>query len=284
MVLLPGAYFLSRCTEDPAMSTRFFVMTDIEGVVGVDAWSQVRHADDDFDEDAEQRAMKELAREVNACIEGIRSVRPDAVVDVFDGHGAGGFHESDLTGGNYLRGPDFDPFDRYAYDAQLYVGQHAMAGTAFAPLRHTQSSLHVEYYRVNGTFFGEFGGGAIKAGQHGIPTVFLSGDDKACHEAEVFVPEIETVAVKYGRGEEAAVHRDGEEVLADIRDGAARAVERAEDVPPVSGFESPFTVEIRYREERDDVPDRFETPSVDAERVDPYTIRLESDTFSDVYP
>lgn len=266
------------------MTTRFFVMTDIEGVVGVDAWSQVRHADDDFDPEAEERAMTELAREVNACVEGIRRVRPDAVVDVFDGHGAGGFRESDLADGNYLRSPDFDPFEKHEYDAQLYVGQHAMAGTAFAPLRHTQSSLHVEYYKVNDTFFGEFGGGAIKAGQYGVPTVFLSGDDKACHEAEVFVPEIETVAVKYGRGEENAVHREREEALADIRDGAARAVERVDEIPPVDGFEPPFTVEIRYREPRDSVPERFQTSSVEVRRVDPYTIRLESETFSDVYP
>lgn len=266
------------------MVPRFFVMTDIEGVVGVDAWSQVRHAEEDFDEAAEERAMKELAREANACIEGIRQVHPNAAIDVFDGHGAGGFHESDLTGGNYLRSPDFDPFEKYEYDGQLYVGQHAMAGTAFAPLRHTQSSLRIEYYKVNGTFFGEFGGGAIKAGRYGVPTVFHSGDDKACHEAEIFVPGIETVPVKYGRGEEAAIHRDGEEALEDIRNGAARAVERVDKISPVTDFEPPFTVEIRYREKRDEIPDRFAEPEIKTERIDPYTIRLESETFDDVYP
>jgi len=209
-------------------------MTDLEGVVGVDAWSQVRHADDDFDEAEEARAMDELAREVNA----FRRTAPDAGIDVLDGHGRGGLREEDLRGATYRRRPDVDLFEEYDYDAQLYVGQHAMAGTAFGPLRHTQSSLHVEYYKVNDTFFGEFGGGAIGAGTRGVPTVFLAGDDKACHEADVFVPGIETVPVKYGYGEQVAEHRDREAVLEDIREGASRAVARRDEISPLDGIET----------------------------------------------
>ncbi len=265
------------------MTRRYYVMTDLEGVVGVDSWSDVRHSEADFEPDAEAAAKAELAREVNACIEGIRRVDSDAVVEVIDGHGQGGLEPDAIEGGQYCRPDAFFAFEE-DHVAQLYVGQHAMAGTAFAPLRHTMSSTTVEYYKLNGTFIGEFGGGAIRAGVDGVPTIFLAGDDKACHEAEMVIPEIETVAVKYGQGEEAANHRDLAPALAAIRDGAARAVERLDEIRPVSGFEPPFTLEIRYQQTLEELPERYRTPEIEGELIDPYTIRAHSTSLRALYP
>lgn len=269
------------------MSKRFFVMTDLEGVVGVDAWEQVRHTDDNFDPAAEARAMDELAREINACIEGIREMHPDADIDIFDGHGTGGVRPEDIRGGEYLRVVDphvFHPLVDHDYDAMLYVGQHAMAGTAFAPLRHTRSSLTIEYYKLNDTFIGEFAGGAIAAGIQDVPTVFLAGDDKACLEAEMFVPEIETAPVKRGRGEEAADHHDQCKALNAIRDGATCAVRRLDEIPPLDSFEPPYTVEIRYCDPVKNIPERYDVPEVTADKIDKQTIQARSETFTDVYP
>jgi D-aminopeptidase len=100
----------------------------------------------------------------------------------------------------------------------------------------------------------------------------------------MFVPEIETVAVKRGLGEEAAEHRDRTEVLEEIRERAARAVERAGEIPPLDGVEPPYVLEIRRREPIDEIPDGYDGPSIDAERVDGRTIRVESEEFTDVYP
>jgi D-amino peptidase len=266
------------------MANRYVVKTDLEGVLGVDEWKQIRHVDDDFDEAAESRAKSELAREVNACVAGIRQTDPDAAVDVLDGHGRGGLRERDLEDATYRRRPDQSLFEEHDYAAQLYVGQHAMAGTAFAPLRHTQSSISVEYYRLNGTFIGEFAGGAIEAGTYDVPTVFLAGDDKACQEATVFVPEIETTPVKYGFGEEAAEHRERSTVLEEIQERSARAVERRDEIAPLTGFDSPYTMEIRYQSAQDGVRERYRTSGADTTQIDPYTVRIESNDFDDVYP
>lgn len=269
------------------MTRRFYIVTDLEGVVGVDSWTVTRTAEEDFDPQGNAEAKAQLAREVNACIEGIHGVFPDAAVDVLDGHGSGGLEESALEGGNYLRRPDFDPFERYEYEAMLYVGQHAMAGMPFAPLNHTQSSLHREYYKLNGTFIGEFAGAAFLAGLEGVPTIFLAGDDKAAHEAEMFVPEIETSVVKWGEGVEAARHRDPDAACDVVRAGAARAVDRLDEIPPLDRFDAPYTVEIRFYDPetgRERVDSRTDRGRVDVTWLDEHTVRLESSAFGELYP
>lgn len=252
---------------------RHFVITDIEGVAGIDSFRHTRT------DDPEQKApaMDQLGREVNACVEGIRSVDSEAEIDVWDGHGTGGLREDDLEGATYLG--DGNPyFDLTGADAVYFVGQHAMAGTAFAPLRHTYSSTAVDYYKLNGTFVGEFGCRALIAGRQGVPTVLLAGDDKACHEAEVFVPEIETVATKEGRGEEAADHRDQDAAVKAVREGAARATERIDAIPPLTGIEPPFELVVRYYDPV--APSR--TTGKNVERVDDRTIRIRGDTLEAV--
>lgn len=219
------------------------VITDLEGPVGVDAFHQTRTGRID----QKRAAMDQLAREVNACIEGIRAVAPDATIDVWDGHGSGGLREVDLRGGRYLDSgrPYFHLRD---CDAVVFVGQHAMAGTPNAPLCHTYSSLSIEYYKLNGVFVGEFACRALIAGQQGVPTVFVAGDDKTVLEARQFVPEIEAVVTKHGRGRESAVHRDRDEVYAGIRDGVATAIDRLDEIPPYTALCPPYTLEIRYLE------------------------------------
>ncbi len=230
------------CREiEVLIGMHILIITDLEGPVGVDSFRQTRTGR----VDRKRSAMDQLAREVNACIEGIRTVTPDATVDVWDGHGSGGIQASDLAGGRYLdRGRPY--FHLRDCDAVLFVGQHAMAGTPNAPLCHTYSSLSVEYYRLNGVFVGEFACRALIAGRQGVPTVFIAGDDKAILEARQFVPEIETVVTKYGKGRESAHHRDRDEVYTEIRDGAAAAIERLEEIPPYTALEPPYRLDIRY--------------------------------------
>lgn len=251
---------------------RCFVLTDLEGVAGIDSFARTRTDD----EQQKAPAMDQLAREVNACVRGIHTVAPDARVDVWDGHGSGGLREADLRDATFI-GEGRPYFDLEGYDAVLFVGQHAMAGTVDAPLRHTYSSRSVAYYRLDGTFVGEFGCRALVAGLQGVPTVFLSGDDKAVHEAEMFVPEIETVATKRGTGEESAVHEDGDASAEAIEEGTVRALDRIDKIPPYTGFEPPYTLEIRY-----DNP--IEEPwwrEGEVERIDERTIRIHGDDLID---
>lgn len=256
---------------------KFFILTDLEGVVGVDRFAQTRTRDLTM----KAPGMKQLAREVNACTEGIRSVYPDAVVDVLDGHGSGGLFREDVVNANYLSlkdcGKTCFQLLQEGYDALLFVGQHAMAGTINAPLNHTYSSLHVQYYRLNGVYVGEFGSRALQAGILGIPTIFLSGDDKAALEAKMFVPEIETVVTKYGKGVEAAEHLDPDEVCRMIREGAARAVKRMKEIPPFTSIQPPYVFEARYYEP---LSEEFWQQRKHAVKVDDRTYRIETDDIS----
>jgi D-amino peptidase len=253
------------------------IRTDLEAVVGVDSFTQTRAGDSTKSE--KDPAMRQLAREVNACVEGIRDVDPDATISVWDQHGSGGLYQEDIEGATYKR--DGDSIPEYSEaDAKYDVGQHAMAGTVNAPLRHTYSSRSVDYYKLNGTFIGEFGGRALLAGERGLPTVFLSGDDKACHEAEMFVPEIETVTTKFGTGEESAEHRDVDTVLAEIRETAARAARRYDEIPPFTGLQPPYELIVRYY---DPIDDQSMPDAENVERVDSRTIAVRGSDLMDVH-
>jgi D-amino peptidase len=252
----------------------FFILTDLEGPSGVDSFTQTRPGDG-FPERVEA-AKKLLAREVNACIEGIRGVYPEARIDVWDGHGPGGLVAEDVIGGRYLReGKPYKQLD--GYDALLFVGQHAMAGTFNGPLNHTYSSKTIAYYKLNGVFIGEFGARALIAGVQGVPTVFLSGDDKAAMEARMFVPEIETAVVKQGLGIEAAIHLDGEEACRLVREGAARAVRRTADIAPFTGISAPYVLEIGYLD-----PPQKGMQGPDIEWVNDRTVRIRRDDIRDL--
>ncbi|UVI28514.1 M55 family metallopeptidase [Paenibacillus spongiae] len=250
--------------------TAFFILTDLEGPAGIDSFTQTR-PDDGFPERVEAaRAL--LTREVNACIEGIRSVYPDCRIDVWDGHGPGGLIADGLIGGTYLR--EGQPYKKLeGYTALLFVGQHAMAGTINGPLCHTYSSKTVSYYKLNGTFIGEFGARALIAGTQGVPTIFLSGDDKAALEARMFVPDIETAVVKTGHGVEAADHLSAEEACRRIKDGSAKAVRRTAEFMPFTGIAAPYVLEIGYL---NPLQGNGESDDPRVERINDRTVRISS--------
>lgn len=254
---------------------KFYILTDLEGVAGVHSFSQTRTADMTLKEPG----MRQLGREVNACVEGIRSVFPDAEIDVWDGHGSGAMFEEDIVGANFIPHNAPKPYkDLTPYDALLFVGQHAMAGTAFAPLCHTYSSLHIAYYRLNGVFIGEFGARALLAGRQGVPTILVAGDNKVAHEAQILIPEIETAVVKWGRGLEEARSLSSEEACNVVREAAARAARRMGDVPPLTGIEPPYTFEARYNNPIS--KERREKPGVTI--IDDRTMQISSDSLDDM--
>lgn len=218
-----------------------------------------------------------LAAEVNACIEGIRSVYPDCRVDVWDGHGPGGLNAEDLTGCNYMR--DGKPYQNMAgYDALLFVGQHAMAGTINAPLCHTYSSKTIAYYKLNGIFIGEFGARALIAGKQNVPTIFISGDDKAALEACMFVPNIETAVVKRGQGIEKAEHLSAQAACSVIQNGAANAVRRHSEIRPFTAISEPFVLEIGFKNA---IKEGEGPVGTEIEYVNDRTIRIRSNNIFD---
>lgn len=222
-------------------------MTDLEGPAGVNRWIQTREGETP----EKAAAMRLLTAEVNAAVEGICEVEPEAEILVYDGHGTGGlvFEEMHPAAQVIMHGSGMKipcGLD-HTFDALFFVGQHAMSGTPAAPLCHTYSSRRVEYYKLNGKFIGEIGCLAAIAGAMRVPTVFLSGDDKACAETAALNPQIVTVATKQGLGLELALHLSVVSARQAIRVGAARAIQMLPKIAPVT-IEPPYELEIRVLE------------------------------------
>lgn len=252
---------------------KYLIMTDLEGVAGVDSFRQTRT--DDLKEKGE--AMKQLAREVNACVQGIKEADAAAEADVIDGHGSGGLLPEALIDCRYIRYADFHLDSLPEYAALLFVGQHAMEGTFNAPLRHTYSSRTVQYYRLNGVNIGEFAGFSNWAGLNGVPVIFLAGDDKAALEAQMFVPQIETAVTKYGKGLESADHLSSSDACRLIREKAALAVRRLTEIPAFDAFQPPYIFEARFYEP-EHLTAMQDDPSVHI--VDERTYRIETDDYT----
>lgn len=176
---------------------KYYLLTDIEGVACVSNWSQTRDACDVN----KAAAMRLLTREVNAAVEGILTADPQAHIHVYDGHGNMGIDPLELHPVTRLylgRAADSYRGMDAGYDAVLFVGQHAMAGTPGGVLCHTYSSRNITYYKLNGNLIGEFGCRAALAGMLNLPVIFLSGDLQACREAENLIPGIVTAETKRG--------------------------------------------------------------------------------------
>ena len=241
---------------------KVYIMTDIEGVAGV------LNAEDWIYRDSRylERGRALLAGEVNAAIRGLFDAGADEVV-VVDGHGSGGInHELLDKRAEYSRGwhgIGIFGLDE-GYDAILWVGQHAKAGSMRSHLAHTGGFGELEW-RLNGTSIGEYGAIVYTAGFYGIPVIFASGERAFCDEVKELTPWAHTVEVKRGvtrdngancSAEEyenhnlGAVHLHPEVVRERIYEGAKKAMSEFIENPEKFKAlcpEPPFTCERWHR-------------------------------------
>ena len=159
---------------------KVIMMTDLEGVAGVVSFNAQSYGEAKYYEEAK----KLLTAEVNAAVDGLLSTGATDVL-VNDGHGPGGIYFEDLhPAAKLMHGRPLAPAHiRQAvtrqYDVAVMVGQHAMAGVTGGNLAHTQSSRHIDYYKLNGKPIGEIAQWALYCGALGLPMIFLSGEKNA---------------------------------------------------------------------------------------------------------
>ncbi len=179
---------------------KVYVMTDMEGVAGIqNSADWCRPPAPESSGRYYDMGKELLTREVNAAIDGLFEGGATEVI-VADGHGPGGILPLLLDERVMLmRGwPSGWPLELdESFDAVIWVGQHAKAGTPYAHIAHTRSMRYIDQ-SINGVSVGEFGQFALCAGELGIPAIFGSGDEAFCREAEALVPNILTVSVKRG--------------------------------------------------------------------------------------
>lgn len=256
---------------------KYMIITDLEGPSGVERFNQTRGTDPFHIVSA-----RYLTQEVNAAIQGIYDADNEAIIHVIDGHGSatGILKEKMDSRAVYIRrGKPFSPWkDLTSYRGIMYVGQHAMGGTANANLCHT-FSLSVIYKRLNGIYVGEFGVHAAMAGYLGVPVIFIAGDDKAVAEARALIPNIYYVTTKWGEGWQKARHEKAEEINKQIRLNIAEACRHIDSIQPLY-FEPPYAYETRYTEPYQ-APE-CTIPGVAMTQVDVYTVKYRSDNLLNI--
>jgi D-amino peptidase len=202
---------------------KIFISADIEGTAGIASWDEARKTGPDY---AEFRAY--MTDEVVAACEGARAAGATEVV-VKDGH---------ETARNIISGklPDYvtvihgwpgNPHSMMcglddSFDAALFTGYHAKAGSSANPLAHSFNGRISRFY-FNGVLSSEFTHNAHIAAYHGVPCAFISGDSGICADAAEIVPGITTVAVSTGIGPASASMTPGR-ACTEIRSGVERAL------------------------------------------------------------
>ena len=225
---------------------KVFISVDMEGVSGVVDRDQTSSTGQDY-----ERFRKLMTMEANAAIDGARDAGATHIV-VNDSHGS---HRNllieELHAPAELLSNNIKPMGMMAglegsYDAAIFIGYHAKAGSAEGVLAHTGNGSTIADLRVNGRAVGEGGINILAAGTLGVPVVLVSGDQAAIAEARELVPNIEGVQVKEAIGTAAARSLRPEEAARLIREGAARAIRRRAGIKPVPAalparFEVSFT-------------------------------------------
>jgi len=247
---------------------KILMQTDMEGVAGVIDFENWARADGRYYD----KAKRLLTEEVNAAVEGL--VAGGATqINVLDGHGAGGIdpellHErADLQRGHADK---VWPWTMDStYDALVFVGQHAKAGTDYSHMSHTQSTRYVDL-SVNGVSIGEYGQLALCAMELGVPTIFATGEEAFAREAEALTPGVITVSVKrglkkdgldhlsqpeYARAKLSACHASPKRARKMIREGAEKAARRLASFPKSFSYPElspPYVRTARFRAKGDE--------------------------------
>jgi D-amino peptidase len=133
-----------------------------------------------------------------------------------------------------------------SFDAVVFIGNHARAGTPNAVLKHTMS-LSIYDVIVNGVRMPEAAWNAAIAGYFDVPVVFLSGDSAVCKQIQEIIGPIETAAVKDGMGPAASMlHPSKAQEM--IRKGVAAALRNLKAYRPYKPA-APYRLEIVFADE-----------------------------------
>jgi D-amino peptidase len=133
-----------------------------------------------------------------------------------------------------------------SFQACIFVGYHARAGSAPAILDHTISGAAIYSIKINGIEMPELGINAAVAGYYGVPVVMLAGDTETCRQAkELLGNSLVTVPVKEAVSRLAARNFAREKVLADLQEGAKKAISSLDILKP-NELKSPYQFEINF--------------------------------------
>ena len=257
-------------------SPNVYISVDMEGIWGIVHGNQTSSDSPEYGQ-----ARKWMAEDVNAVIAGLFEAGAAEVV-VNDSHGSMRNIIADaldprasLISGtpkplSMMQGIDG------TFDACVFVGYHARAGTVAAILDHTISGGVVRAIRVNGQEMPELGLNAAIAGYFNVPVIMLSGDTETCGQAKSILGDaLITVAVKEAQGRYAAKSLPLEEARKRLREGAKEALQKKGQAV-VFRLKAPFKFELEVNTSA-----QAELPSLIylVKRTNPRTVEFSSDDY-----
>jgi D-amino peptidase len=133
-----------------------------------------------------------------------------------------------------------------SFDAVVFIGYHARAGTADAIIDHT-STGNVTDFAINGRSLPEAGFNALMAGHFGVPVVFVAGDQAVVDQVQELFEQVGTFATKQGYGA-ASLGLHPEMAREGIRAGVAQAVGNLDRVEPFT-MSKPYTLTLKLKNE-----------------------------------
>src|SRR5262249_41343115 len=250
----------------------------MEGISGIAKSEQCNAKKPQFEE-----GRRLYTEEINAAVRGAKAGGATEIV-VMDCHGAGeGYSWASLIAEALDRdcefavqagGTGYTGFLESGVDAALFVGMHAMAGTADGVLNHTVSGVDWQNLWFNGTRVGETGINAALCGTWGCPVLLVTGDTASCREAEGLLGDgLTTVEVKQGLGARSARLLAPKRARELVEEGAKRALSDLGAVEPYDPGK-PCEIKVEYKSTLPPQKLRFQS-GVDF--VDPRTIVSRAD-------
>lgn len=211
---------------------RVFICFDMEGVSGI------VHLTDCNEGGMDYPYFRQIATdEVNAAVRGALKAGATKIV-VRDAHETMRNLIPDKIdpGAHLIRGGDgADPEIMMqgageGFDALVFIGHHAAAGTPRGVLAHTMVVDGIQEFTVNGRQIPEMAYCALIAGKYGMPVAYLSGDDVACAQAkEIFGENFATTVTKKAMGWKVAECFPVKEVQKKIEEDVCNALTRPQN-------------------------------------------------------
>lgn len=227
---------------------KVFISIDMEGITGIVTSEECSRSGKDYN-----YFRKIMTQEANAAIDGAIAAGATEIW-VRDAHGSARNILPDLLNhkAKLLRdwsgGPKsmMEGIDE-TFDAVMFIGYHAKAGTPDAIIEHTSSGT-VTDMSINGISLPEAGYNALIAGHYNVPVVFVAGDKALCEQAKGLFGEVETVAVKKGIGG-AVLSLHPEVAHKKIRTGVEKALRQLSNYKPYK-LTPPYTLVLKLKNEK----------------------------------
>ena len=256
---------------------KIYISADIEGIAGITHWDEASKAKPEY-----QEFREEMTREVIAACEGAMAVGATEIW-IKDAHGSGrNILAADLPAcARLIRGWSGHPLNMIqelddSFAAILMIGYHSKAGSDANPLAHTLTG-NVREIVINGEQTSEFRLHANAAALHGVPVVFVSGDEELCEDIRTINESIHTLGLSRGHGP-STISMAPVEARRLINEGVEESLDR--DLSScLLALADDFVVEVSYREPTSAYGAGF-YPG--AKQAGPHTIRFETDAYFEV--